>query len=120
MTPITMRRTRVLDGERIFRIYYTDMGTARSLGKVKIQLGSAAINPRTGRQVNDMAIWGSMYRWAASNVDESYKIFSAAMRDEGKFHTLDEWKDFLFKNMSVLVKHGTSTVGKWKARIGVA
>jgi hypothetical protein len=118
MTKINMRRTRFLDGERIFRLYYTELGSARSIGKVKIQLGRDAINPRTGRNVNDMALWGSMYRWAMNRLDDSYKIFMDAMRDEGKYHTFEEWKEFIFDKADILVRHNPRTLRNWKNRVG--
>lgn len=118
MTKINMRRTRFLDGERIFILYYRDLGSARSIGKVKKQLGESARNPNTGREVNDMALWGSMYRWAMNHLDDSYKIFSTAMRDEGKYHTFDEWKEFIFDKADILVRHNPRTMVKWKTRIG--
>ena len=109
-----------MDGERIFTMYYRDLGSARSVAKVKNQLAAAAVNPKTGRQVNDMAVWGSMYRWAMNNLDESYRIFNDAMRDEGKFHTFDEWKEFIFEKISVITKHNPHTINNWKKRIGQA
>jgi hypothetical protein len=118
MTPINMRKTRFLDGEKIFGMYYRDMGSARSIGKVKKQLGKEAVNPKTGRVVNDMALWGSMYRWAMDNLDTSYHIFKDAMRDEGKYHTYEEWRDFIFEKADIIVKHNPRTLSNWKRRIG--
>lgn len=118
MTKIVFRKTRFLDGERIFNLYYKELGSARSIVKVKKQLGSAAINPKTGRQVNDMALWGSMYRWAMNNLDVSYKIFLEAMRDEGKYHTFEEWKEFIFEKAEIIVKRNPRTFRNWKQRIG--
>ena len=120
MAKIVFRKTRFLDGEAIFRLYYLTLGSARSIVKVKKQLGSAAVNPKTGRQVNDMALWGSMYRWAMNNLDVSYQIFNDAMRDEGKYHTFDEWKEFIFEKADILVKHNPRTIRNWKNRIGQA
>ena len=120
MSKINFRRTRFLDGERIFRMYYTEMGSARSIVKVKSQLGQDAINPKTGRPVYDMALWGSMYRWSMNNLDESYHIFNDAMRNEGKYHTFDEWKEFVFEKIAVITKHNPHTMQNWKKRIGEA
>lgn len=118
MTPIVFRKTRFLDGERIFRLYFTELGSARSIVKVKNQLGRDAVNPKTGRPVGDMALWGSMYRWAMNHLDESYQIFLAAMRDEGKYHTFDEWKTFIFEKADIIVKRNPRTFRNWKNRIG--
>jgi hypothetical protein len=117
---INFRRTRFLDGERIFRLYYLEMGSARSITKVKKQLGRDAVNPKLGRPVSDMALWGSMYRWSMNNLDESYRIFNEAMRNEGKYHTFDEWKEFVFEKISVITKQNPHTMLNWKKRIGQA
>ena len=120
MAKINFRRTRFLDGEKIFRLYYVELGSARSIVKVKRQLGKEAINPKTQRPVCDMALWGSMYRWAMNNLDLSYQIFMEAMRDEGKYHTLEEWKEFVFEKITVITKQNPHTVLNWKKRIGEA
>jgi len=120
MTKINMRRTRFLDGERIFRIYFTEMGSARSLGKVKKQLGESARNPYKGTIVTDAAIEGSMWRWAMNNLDFSYPIFNEAMRNEGKYHTFEEWKEHVFHHAERLVRHNPRTFQNWMKRIGQA
>ena len=120
MTKINMRRTRFLDGERIFRIYFTEMGSARSLGKVKKQLGESARNPYKGTIVTDAAIEGSMWRWVMNNLDFSYPIFNEAMRNEGKYHTFEEWKEHVFHHAERLVRHNPRTFQNWMKRIGQA
>jgi hypothetical protein len=118
MTPIQIRKTKLLDGERIFRMYFTDMGSARSIKKVIKQLGSDAINPTTGRVVTDMAIFWSMYRWALDNVAISYEIFNRAMLDQGDYHTLEEWKDFLLGKAELFAKHSQKGMQKWNKKLG--
>ena len=118
MTPIKLGHKKILDGERIFRMYFTDMGSARSIRKVISQLGADAINPDKGRVVTDMAIEWSMYRWALNNVDLSYQIYNKAMMDEGKYNTLEEWKDFLEKKAGLITKHVEKGMKKWKKLLG--
>jgi len=118
MTPINLRKQKLLDGKQIFIMYYQEMGSARSIKKVIKQLGASAINPLTGRSVTDMAVWQSMYRWAMNNLDESYQIFNKAIRDEGKFHTEKEWMDFVYEKAGVLTKHSQKKLARWISRVG--
>ena len=118
MTPIQIRKTRILDPERMFRMYFTDMGSARSLQKVVNQLGTDAINPNTQRKVTPMAVEWSMYRWAMNNLDLSYEIYNKAMLDEGKFHTMEEWKDFLQKKAVMISKKSTRAMQRWLRLLG--
>jgi hypothetical protein len=117
MSAIRMEKNKILDGQRIFRMYYTDLGSARSIVKVRKQLGNDAINPRTGRHVTNMAIWFSMYRWAYENLDLSYQIFMDAMRDEGKFHTREEWETFVSHKAHVIVKQSEKKFQRWQNRV---
>ena len=117
MTPINLKQNKILDGERIFKMYYLEMGSARSIKKVIKQLGDEAINPRTGRIVTDMAIFWSMYRWAFEHLDESYEIFNKAMFNEGQFSTLDEWKEFLYKKAGLITKHSQKGLERWEKRV---
>jgi hypothetical protein len=117
MTPIRMNKNMILDGEKIFRMYFTDMGSARSIGKVIKQLGTAAVNPNTGRTVTHMAIWFSLWRWAMENLDLSYQIFSYAMRDEGKYHTKEEWIEFVNTHARTIVKKSERKLEKWQNRV---
>jgi hypothetical protein len=118
MTPIQIRKTRVLDPERMFRMYFTDMGSARSLAKVVNQLGMDGINPNLGRPVTPMAVEFSIYRWAMGNLDLSYEIYNKAMLDEGKFHTMEEWKDFLQKKAVMISKKSNRAMQKWLKLLG--
>ena len=96
MTLINMKKSRTLDGERVFRIYWTDMGSARSIGKVVKQIG---VNPVTQRPYYPMAIWFRIYIWAIENIELSYSIFNDAMRDQGEFHTIEEWEHLVQTNL---------------------
>lgn len=117
MTPINLRKERILDGEQLFKLYYTDMGSARSVGKVLKYLNAKGIiNKETGRPVTHMAIWFSMYRWAMNHLDESYRIFNTAMADEGKFHTQAEWEAFVVEKAGIIVKHNERSLNKWQSR----
>jgi hypothetical protein len=117
MTPVIMKRAKILDGEKLFYLYYVTMGSARSIVKVKKQLGRDAINPNTGRPVQDMAIWWSMYRWAFNNIDLSYQIFNDAMLDEGKYHTKEEWFKFVEKKARLIKKKSEKAFQRWQQRV---
>ena len=118
MSEIQIKKTRILDPERMFRMYFTDMGSARSLQKVINQLGVDGINPNLGRPVTPMAVEFSIYRWAMCNPELSYQIYNAAMMDEGKYHTMDEWKDFLIKKAKMITRGSQKAMKLWLVRLG--
>lgn len=113
MTPIKLSKQRLIDGERAFRLYWTDMGSARSIRKVVKQLPS---NPNTNRPYYDMAVWFALYSWAIANIDLSYEIYSKAMMDEGKYHTKDEWEEFVQKNLYTTLKRSNRRFKLWLSR----
>lgn len=117
MTPIKFTKLKILDGERIFRMYFTDMGSARSITKVKKQLGEYAINSRTGREVTDMAIWFCLWRWAMEHLDLSYEIFNSAMLDQGEFYSKQDWVDTVHSKASVIMKRSERKFSRWQNRI---
>ena len=117
MTPITMERHKILDGEKIFRIYYLDMGSARSIVKLKRFLGESAINPNTGRVVQDMAVWFSMYRWAMENFELSYEIVSKAAYDEGVYYPKDKWRAKVDKGARTCIKQSEKGFERWQKRV---
>ena len=117
MTNIMMEKHKILDGEKIFRMYYLDMGSARSIVKVKRQLGEEAINPNTGRVVTDMAIWFSMCRWAMDNLELSYEIVSKAAYDEGIYYPKDKWVAKVEKGAKTCIKQSEKGFQKWQKRV---
>lgn len=115
---LNKKRYNILNGEEVYKLYWIEMGTARSNAKVAKHLQSKGIyNQGQGKRVTDMAIWNSMWRWAIENSDEAYHIFNKAQADEGKFFTKQDWEEFLEEKMMTIMKRSTKKVEKWKARI---
>ena len=95
MTRIKIKhsRTAYLDGEALFKQYWQVMGTARSiLGVRRWCIAQGILNPVMNTPPTAMGIEKAMYRWAIKHLDESFEIFNASLRDEGKFHTKKEWE----------------------------
>lgn len=81
-----------LDGEKLFTVYWAEMGSARSYSKlVRWCESNKVINPKTQRPPNRMGIWKSMYRWAVNNPDKAYEIAQKGFLDDGKFLTRERW-----------------------------
>ena len=100
-------------------MYFTTMGSARSIRKGIKQLGADAINPVTGRVVTDMAVFWSMWRFAFENLDLTYEIFNDAMRDEGKFYTKAEWEEFVNEKAKLIAKKSDRSFTKWQKRVNL-
>lgn len=67
-------RRHLLDGEYLFRTYWQDMGTARSLKMLATQLPR---NPSTGERCTKDAAYKAMWRWACrpENEQAAYEMF---------------------------------------------
>jgi hypothetical protein len=113
MTDINLQHKHRLDGEKIFRMYYSEMGSARSIMKVVRQIGN---NPNTNLPYYPMAIWFTIYKWSLDNLDASYEIFCSAMRDEGKYHTKSEWETFVLKKCATYAKNNQRRLSGWQKR----
>lgn len=111
-----LRRKAILDGGELFKVYFTDMGSARSLNKLVNYLGNRAINPVTGTKVRNMAVWFSMWKWAYENYEEAYKIFNTAMSDQGEYWTPEEWDELVTHNANISAKHSKTRVQLWQKR----
>lgn len=86
------------DGGILFKKYYEEMGEARSQQRLREWCArNGFINPKTGDMPSQMAVWNRMWRWAlmSENQKAAYDIFNKAMRDEGKFYSWEDWKEFL-------------------------
>lgn len=66
--------SRKLDGELLFRTYWNEMGTTRSLTLLAKQFPR---NPITGERITADAGYKAMWRWACrpENFDAAYDIF---------------------------------------------
>jgi hypothetical protein len=115
MTPIRLARTKLLDGEMLFKYYWNDMGNARSVRKLTRYITSQGkVNPVSHKPFTDMAIWFSMWGWAIDNLKESYEIYNRICMDRGEFHTLAEWVDFLAEKLLTITKHDEKRVTAWR------
>lgn len=67
-------RSRYIDGGELFRIYWQDMGNARSLKTLAAQFPR---NPVTGERITKDAGYKAMWRWACrpENEQKAYLIF---------------------------------------------
>lgn len=86
------------DGGELFRMYYQEMGQARSYIKLSRLLATKGYtNPKTGNACIPYALWYKVWRWALmkEHQQEAYQIYNDALRDEGRFMTFDEFKAYL-------------------------
>jgi hypothetical protein len=94
MSKIRLTRPSLLDGKSLFRIYWTDMGSQRSIRRLRENTG---LNLQRGKPFSPRGLWLALWKWAINNPDEAFEIFTAANRDEGIFHTRQEWDEFLLE-----------------------
>lgn len=101
--PDTKRwKRKYLNGEVLFRYYWGEMGSARTLSKLVMYCVSQGwVNPWTGQPPRKMTLHKAMYRWATQkdNFEASYQVVQNEQRDEGNFMTREEWKEFLRKQV---------------------
>ena len=91
-----------MDGKKIFKYYWEEMGTARSCSKLAKWCKSEGMsNPITGKSPTTMAVWFSMWRWAIRNQTEAYQIYNKALSDLGLFISDVEWKVIIDDKASV-------------------
>jgi uncharacterized Fe-S cluster-containing radical SAM superfamily enzyme len=85
-------RNKFIDPEKIFTIYWQEMGAGRSLAKLHEQF---PINPKTGRKVTRDAGYKAMWRWACrpENYTKAHNIFRSSMLST----TGELWTDERFK-----------------------
>lgn len=81
-----------LDGEKLFTVYWAEMGSARSYAKLqKWCEANKIVNPKTQKVPGRMGLWKSMYRWAVNNPDKAYEIAQQGFRDSGDYLTRERW-----------------------------
>lgn len=114
MTPISLKRKKTLDGEAIFRMYWQEMGSARSIKKVISRL---PLNPNFGRPYTSMAIWFCLWRYAFENLQTTYEIYNEVSRDTGEYHTFEEWKDLVTDHAFTSAKKNTRRMERWQNRL---
>lgn len=95
-----------LDGERLYRVYWEEMGKARSFSKLqKWCLTHHVVNPKTLKVPTRMGLWKSMWRWAAKNRETAFKIYSEAETDI----TPEEWDELIVKYSKTSFQNVTYT-----------
>lgn len=97
-----MTRRKLLEympsGEVLYKLYWEEMGLARSYVKVRKWCASNGYrNPKTGKAPAPMAPFWRMWRWALEkkNFETAYEIYNKAQIDEGNFVTRQQFKEFL-------------------------
>jgi len=98
MKPTNLSRIQFLDGEKLFRLYWEDMGTSRSVAKlVNFCVSEGWTNPRTGKPPTRMGVWKAMWSWALKpeNLQKSRQMFNDGMIESGILYTKEEWKEFV-------------------------
>ena len=93
-----------LDGEQLFKVYWQEMGTARSTGRLqKWCLANSIVNPKTFNVPTRMGLWKVMWRWATANQDKAYEIWKNSKPfDDSVEMALSiyqfEWEKLILKN----------------------
>lgn len=88
---------RFLDGEKLFKLYFEEFGTARSVAKlVSYCKTEGTKNPHTGRPPTRMGVWKAMWAWALmpENLTIARQIFNNGLALSGEYYSDDEWKEF--------------------------
>lgn len=93
-----------LDGEQLFKVYWQEMGSARST--VRLQrwcLAHSIVNPKTQNVPTRMGLWKAMWRWASENRDEAFRVWISSTKGLETYSTPDlefvaEWNKLIVKN----------------------
>lgn len=108
------RRTRILDGETLFKHYYMTMGDGRSHNKLaKWASQKWGKSPLTGKDWTTGAVWQSAWRWAISHLPEAKAIyrdvaFDYFLKVEKLANPDAEWSDAAFEDEwnQTVARHG--------------
>ncbi len=74
-----------LDGEKLYRVYWVEMGNARSFGRlIKWCVSNNMVNAKTGKPPTRMGIWKAMYRWAVNHPEQAYELMNEGLKDSGE------------------------------------
>jgi hypothetical protein len=92
MNPVLEKK--YLDGEQLYKVYWKEMGNARSFNKLqKWCLSHQIVNPKTLTVPTRMGLWKAMWRWAAKNREKAFAIYSKAETAV----TPEEWDEMIVK-----------------------
>lgn len=115
------QRKKYLDGEMLFKKYWTEMGTARTYDAlIRFCIANDIVNPFTGKPPNRMSVSKAMWRWAVrkKNFEVGYEIVNAAMKDEAKFMSKEEWREFLYEKVGMAYQHDSAGYKRFLKRNG--
>ena len=74
-----------LDGEQLYRVYWVEMGEARSIKRLASWCAANGLkNKRTGKPPTRMGAWKAMWRWAANNPEQAFEIINTGLKDTGE------------------------------------
>ena len=103
-----------LDGEKLFTVYWAEMGTARSYGKmVNWCKSNNIINPKTQKPPNRMGIWKAVWRWAVNHQEKAFEIAQKGFMDGGEFLTRERWEKELNEKVNTSYQ-SDSFSRRWK------
>jgi len=106
-----IRDKKYLDGERLFTVYWQEMGDSRTT--IRLQrwcLAHSIVNPKTQNVPTRMGLWKAMWRWAVENQDEAIKVWSEGM-DYNKIDGVveSEWNKLILNNAKTSFQNVTHT-----------
>ena len=96
-----IRDKKYLDGEKLFIVYWQEMGEARSTIRLQAWcLSHSIVNPKSQNVPTRMGLWKAMWRWATENKDKAYKIWVKACDSENEEYPeySIEWNKIMLKN----------------------
>jgi hypothetical protein len=120
MSKMNLGKVKYLDGERLFRLYFEEMGTAGSMAKlVNFCVSEGKKNPKTGKPPTRMSVWKAMWTWALlpENLATARKIFDKNMSASGEFYSDAEWKEFVFTKAKGGVELGKKKYNRFEEAI---
>lgn len=90
-----IRDKKYLDGERLFTVYWQEMGDSRSTIRLqKWCLAHSIVNPKTQNVPTRMGLWKAMWRWAVENQDKSYEIWHDAIENNvASMNSKEAWQE---------------------------
>ena len=120
-----MRKLKVdyIPAETLWRTYWIDMGTARSLKKLsKWCANNGIVHPVTKKPPSDSGCQKAMARWAAKieNQELAYKILNEGLANNADFWTKEEFLEYVASKVTGAFQHKTDKKREmWLKRNGL-
>ena len=120
-----MRKLKVdyIPAETLWRIYWVDMGTARSTPKLsRWCLANNIVNPNTQKPPGAGSCYKAMIRWAAKaeNQELAYKIVNEGLANNADFWTKEDFLQYLATVVRGAYQHKTDKKREmWLKRNGL-